>query len=53
MKQKKKTYQYRLPIVDGMFVVLKHGKLDEALSLARRGEIDVEEIDEYLVAEWN
>ncbi len=52
-KDKKGKWKHNLPRVNGQFVVIEANKLTEALDLMWKNEIEPEEIDFYLVAQWN
>jgi hypothetical protein len=48
-----KRYKHKLPMIDGQIVVIEIRKLNEALELMWNNKIEPEEIDQYLVADWN
>ncbi len=49
----KKKWRPREPRVNGHLIILSVGKLEEAIKLCDEGRISPDEINYYLVAEWN
>lgn len=53
MSKSARKWKHNLPTVNGHSIVLEAHKLTEALELMWSNEIEAEEVDMYLVADWN
>lgn len=50
---KVRKWKHKLPRIDGQLIVIPHNKLTEALELMWTNKIEPEEVDSYIVADWN
>lgn len=48
-----KKYKHKLPQIDGQYIVLPEEKFNEALDLMWHNWIEPEDVDFYVVGNWN
>lgn len=49
----RKLWKAKFPQINGQLLVLPPNKLTEALELMWQDQIEPEEVDHYIVADWN
>lgn len=50
---KVRKYKHKLPQINGEIVVVPQNKLTEALELMWSNQIEPEEVDGYMLGDWN